>query len=143
VLCACSRAELAEFGEPDFVIYNGGAFPANKVRGVAAGATSQQAHLNTVCRYIATGVNVGATSSTLTMCSTTAFRCVLHNQRAVGKPGHVRPKCLIADAHVFCRIAQRRPLHSNNVYLLLTAGSAAATAINPTAATVFCSTTTL
>jgi hypothetical protein len=34
VLCCapCSRSELAEFGEPDFVIYNGGAFPANKVR---------------------------------------------------------------------------------------------------------------
>jgi hypothetical protein len=30
--CACSRSELAEFGEPDFVIYNGGCFPANKVR---------------------------------------------------------------------------------------------------------------
>jgi phosphoenolpyruvate carboxykinase (ATP) len=29
--CACSRSELAEFGEPDFVIYNGGCFPANKV----------------------------------------------------------------------------------------------------------------
>jgi hypothetical protein len=26
-----SREELASFGEPDFVIYNGGAFPANKV----------------------------------------------------------------------------------------------------------------
>jgi phosphoenolpyruvate carboxykinase (ATP) len=27
-----TREELANFGEPDFVIYNGGAFPANKVR---------------------------------------------------------------------------------------------------------------
>jgi phosphoenolpyruvate carboxykinase (ATP) len=27
-----SREELATFGEPDFVIYNGGAFPANKVQ---------------------------------------------------------------------------------------------------------------
>ena len=26
-----TKEELANFGEPDFVIYNGGAFPANKV----------------------------------------------------------------------------------------------------------------
>jgi hypothetical protein len=66
VLCACSRAELAEFGEPDFVIYNGGAFPANKVRSAAAGAKLQQAqscsrrqrHCRLDQQYAHTRVNV-------------------------------------------------------------------------------------
>jgi phosphoenolpyruvate carboxykinase (ATP) len=32
MLIRLSCEELAAFGEPDFVIYNGGAFPANKLR---------------------------------------------------------------------------------------------------------------
>ena len=35
-----TKGELQDFGEPDFVIYNGGAFPANKYQQYMTSSTS-------------------------------------------------------------------------------------------------------
>jgi hypothetical protein len=68
-----TREELANFGEPDFVVYNGGAFPANKVSNAFAMQIIFLVWLISLLSYSTSGCSCNTFSSTIS----TALHCLV------------------------------------------------------------------